>query len=71
MTARPFQPRRRGGDDGEHWISVSDLMSGLMIIFLFVVITGMANVGIEVLTAETTGERGDHPRRPTAAVPAG
>lgn len=38
MTARPFQPRRRAGEDGEHWISVSDLMSGLMIIFLFVAI---------------------------------
>ncbi len=39
MSAQLFRPRQRRSDDGEHWISVSDLMSGLMIIFLFVAIT--------------------------------
>lgn len=29
----------RAGEDEEHWITVSDLMSGLMIIFLFIAIT--------------------------------
>jgi outer membrane protein OmpA-like peptidoglycan-associated protein len=28
-------------DDGEHWLSVSDMMSGLMVIFLFIAITYM------------------------------
>jgi outer membrane protein OmpA-like peptidoglycan-associated protein len=39
MTLSIFRPRPRQGDDGEHWLTVSDLMSGLMIIFLFVAIT--------------------------------
>ncbi|KJS34413.1 MAG: hypothetical protein VR70_17755 [Rhodospirillaceae bacterium BRH_c57] len=29
----------RRGDDDDHWITVSDLMSGLMVIFLFIAIT--------------------------------
>lgn len=39
MSAQLFRPCRRRGEEGEQWISVSDLMSGLMIIFLFVAIT--------------------------------
>lgn len=39
MSASLFRPRQRRGDDGEHWLTVSDLMSGLMIIFLFVAVT--------------------------------
>jgi outer membrane protein OmpA-like peptidoglycan-associated protein len=39
MSAGIFRPRARRGDDGEQWLTVSDLMSGLMIIFLFVAIT--------------------------------
>lgn len=39
MSMNMFQPRARRGDDGEHWLTVSDLMSGLMIIFLFLAIT--------------------------------
>jgi outer membrane protein OmpA-like peptidoglycan-associated protein len=31
-------------DDGEHWLSVSDMMSGLMVIFLFIAITYMIQV---------------------------
>ncbi len=31
--------KRPGSEDEEHWISVSDLMSGLMVIFLFVAIS--------------------------------
>ena len=33
-----LQPRRKGGDE-EEWISVSDLMSSLMVIFLFIAIS--------------------------------
>jgi len=31
-------------DEGEHWLSVSDMMSGLMVIFLFIAITYMMEV---------------------------
>jgi outer membrane protein OmpA-like peptidoglycan-associated protein len=31
-------------DDGEHWLSVSDMMSGLMVILLFIAITYMMQV---------------------------
>ena len=31
-------------DDGEHWLSVSDMMSGLMVIFLFIAISYMMQV---------------------------
>lgn len=31
-------------DEGEHWLSVSDMMSGLMVIFLFIAITYMMQV---------------------------
>lgn len=31
-------------DDGEHWLSISDMMSGLMVIFLFIAITYMMQV---------------------------
>ena len=37
MTQRLFGQGSRTGD--EHWISVSDMMAGLMIIFLFIAIT--------------------------------
>ena len=30
-------------EDGEHWLSLSDMMSGLMVIFLFIAITYMMN----------------------------
>jgi outer membrane protein OmpA-like peptidoglycan-associated protein len=39
MSNRLFLPRSKQGDEGEQWLSVADLMSGLMIIFLFVAIT--------------------------------
>ena len=32
------------GEDGEHWLSISDMMSGLMVIFLFIAITYMMQV---------------------------
>lgn len=35
------------GDDSDHWLSVSDLMSGLMIVFLFIAIAMMHFVRIE------------------------
>lgn len=34
-------------DDGDHWLSVSDLMSGLMIVFLFIAVAMMHFVRIE------------------------
>lgn len=39
MSDSLFRSRKRAREDGDHWISVSDLMSGLMIIFLFVAIS--------------------------------
>lgn len=38
---------KRAKEDGEHWLSVSDMMSGLMVIFLFIAITYMMQVGQE------------------------
>jgi len=37
----------RGRDESHHWLSVSDLMAGLMMIFLFIAITYMRFVQIE------------------------
>ena len=34
-------------DDGEHWLTVSDLMAGLMMVFLFIAIAFMRHVTIE------------------------
>ncbi len=34
-------------DDGEHWLTVSDLMAGLMMVFLFIAIAFMRHVSIE------------------------
>jgi outer membrane protein OmpA-like peptidoglycan-associated protein len=36
--------KHQNSDDGEHWLSVSDMMSGLMVIFLFIAITYMMQV---------------------------
>lgn len=35
---------KQHNEDGEHWLSVSDMMSGLMVIFLFIAITYMMQV---------------------------
>jgi outer membrane protein OmpA-like peptidoglycan-associated protein len=37
----------RGKEDGEHWLTVSDLMAGLMMVFLFIAIAFMRHVSIE------------------------
>ena len=37
----------RAGDDGEHWLTISDLMAGLMMVFLFISITLMRSAFIE------------------------
>jgi outer membrane protein OmpA-like peptidoglycan-associated protein len=42
-----IQRNRKIKEDGEHWLSVSDMMSGLMVIFLFIAITYMMQVGQE------------------------
>lgn len=34
-------------DEGEHWLTVSDLMAGLMMVFLFIAIAFMRHVSIE------------------------
>ncbi len=42
-----FGSRPRNNEDAEHWISVSDLMSGLMMMFLFVAVAYMYYVQVE------------------------
>jgi outer membrane protein OmpA-like peptidoglycan-associated protein len=37
----------KGSEDGEHWLTVSDLMAGLMMVFLFIAIAFMRHVSIE------------------------
>ena len=37
----------RDKEDGEHWLTVSDLMAGLMMVFLFIAIAFMRHVSIE------------------------
>jgi len=39
--------RTKEVDDGEHWLTVSDLMAGLMMVFLFIAIVFMRNVSNE------------------------
>lgn len=34
-------------DDGEHWLTISDLMSGLMIVFLFIAVAFMRHTSME------------------------
>jgi outer membrane protein OmpA-like peptidoglycan-associated protein len=52
MSNPLFAPRRKQADDGEQWISVSDLMSGLMIIFLFVAITYLQPLATKAVELE-------------------
>lgn len=44
MSADFLRPRPAPPEDGEQWLSISDLMSGLMIIFLFIAISYMQPV---------------------------
>src|SRR4051812_2847082 len=39
MSASFLRARNKPADEGEEWLSVADLMSGLMIIFLFIAIS--------------------------------
>lgn len=39
--------KHQHNEDGEHWLSVSDMMSGLMVIFLFIAISYMLEVNKE------------------------
>lgn len=41
------KPRAGGEDEGAHWISVSDLMAGLMIVFMFIAIALMRSAFLE------------------------
>ena len=38
---------RQAGDDGEHWLTIADLMAGLMMVFLFISVTLMRSAFIE------------------------
>lgn len=42
-----FGSKATNNDDGEHWLSVSDLMAGLMIVFLFIAIVFMRDQQLE------------------------
>ena len=42
-----FGAQRASPDESGHWMSVSDLMSGLMIVFLFIAVIFMRHVAIE------------------------
>lgn len=44
---RLFRSRRSGTEDAEHWIGISDLMSGLMMMFLFIAVAYMYYVQVE------------------------
>ncbi|WP_045221851.1 OmpA family protein [Desulfonatronum thioautotrophicum] len=47
MTIHNLFGKKRSNDEGFHWLSVGDLMAGLMMIFLFIAITYMRMVVIE------------------------
>lgn len=47
MSDNPFYRSKNSQEDGEHWLSISDLMSGLMIVFLFISIAFMRYISIE------------------------
>ncbi|WP_241238926.1 hypothetical protein [Colwellia sp. Arc7-635] len=36
-----FGSRKSNGESGEHWLTISDLMAGLMMVFLFIAIVFM------------------------------
>lgn len=41
------KPRAGGEGEGAHWLSISDLMAGLMIVFMFIAIALMRNAFLE------------------------
>jgi len=47
MSESLFGKTKQAEDDGSHWLSVSDLMAGLMMVFLFISIVLMRNALIE------------------------
>ncbi len=47
MTIQKIFGKKHSNDEGFHWLSVGDLMAGLMMIFLFIAITYMRMVVIE------------------------
>lgn len=42
-----FGSSNRPSDSGEHWMSVSDLMAGLMMVFLFISVALMRDAMVE------------------------
>lgn len=48
MSMSPIFGRQQNrAEEGEHWLTVSDLMAGLMMVFLFIAIVFMRNTTIE------------------------
>ncbi|MBQ3033631.1 MAG: hypothetical protein IJD28_04555, partial [Deferribacterales bacterium] len=47
MAIKFFRKKINFETDGEHWLSVSDLMSGLMVVFLFISIAFMRYISME------------------------
>ena len=48
---------RQGQETEEHWVSISDVMAGLMVIFLFIAISYMVNANRETERANRETER--------------
>ena len=47
-----FRSRRSNKEDAEHWIGISDLMSGLMMMFLFIAVAfSLVNLLVDLLYA--------------------
>jgi len=46
-SSSAFFHQSRPADDGEHWLTISDLMAGLMMVFLFIAIAYMRHTTLE------------------------
>jgi outer membrane protein OmpA-like peptidoglycan-associated protein len=57
MSAGASLFARREKESGGHWLSVSDLMAGLMMIFLFIAIIYMREVQKVIVVADETHQR--------------
>lgn len=52
-----FRSRRTNKDDAEHWIGISDMMSGLMMVFLFMAVAYMYFTQVEQEKIEAEREK--------------
>src|SRR5690625_2191040 len=56
LSKNPFNPELRNEvEREEHWVSVSDLMAGLMMVFLLVAVVYMVQLEIETQNARRSG----------------